>query len=52
MFSSFIDSLTCEGNQFSCGGYACIPSSAVCDGVASCGNGDDESNCTGMCSLV
>ncbi|XP_071854043.1 uncharacterized protein [Apostichopus japonicus] len=48
------DSLECEGNQFSCSGYACIPPSAVCDNTVSCGNGDDEANCTDTsgCSSV
>ena len=48
-FYSVSDTLECdEYNQFSCGGSVCLPSTALCDGVMSCGSGEDENDCTGI----
>ncbi|KAJ8021040.1 Ovochymase-1 [Holothuria leucospilota] len=46
------DTLECEDYQFSCSGSVCLPSSAVCDGIISCGSGEDEENCIDIPTTV
>ena len=36
----------CKGNLFQCSDGMCISKARVCDGVADCGNSEDEQNCT------
>jgi len=48
----FAGSRQCTDSEVACDAYHCIDKSKVCDGVAHCRNGKDETNCpvAGLCT--
>lgn len=52
MFFLFVFFPECKEFEFTCHNSECVPTDAICDGIANCNDSSDEWNCTSTGMLL